>query len=373
MPRMQKFILKAFLAITSGLSTQTLAEDGVPFETAKAIGRRVAWTAPLPGGAVRYAKQLGDQLYVLDEQNFLTSLKLQSGRIMWSVQVTGENSTPDFIHAFEMRRGQGLAAKVTPMVLVGLGSEFLKFDGTNGAMTKRVSFDRLPDTNPTEVGKYMVFGTNRGVVQWYNPDLEVPWRAFDCGDAIACDVAAGGELLVAAARDGTVLCLQSANGALNWRKKLIGPATGPAVITANKVFLTSADGYIRCYNGHYDAPVVWERLLGGVPSGGPVVVEEDCYVAVPGKGLHAFVAVPPDEPGGVLSWVSEKADGQIIAHDGRTLLLHDAEDDVLRVVRRKDGRMAAEVPAGADRFLQTTGPLVAFVGKSGVVGLSKRN
>ena len=45
MPRMQKFILKAFLAITSGLSTQTLAEDGVPFETAKAIGRRVAWTA----------------------------------------------------------------------------------------------------------------------------------------------------------------------------------------------------------------------------------------------------------------------------------------------------------------------------------------
>ena len=44
MPRMRKFILKAFLAITSGLSTQTLAEDGVPFETAKAIGRRVAWT-----------------------------------------------------------------------------------------------------------------------------------------------------------------------------------------------------------------------------------------------------------------------------------------------------------------------------------------
>ena len=55
MPRMRKFILKAFLAITSGLSTQTLAEDGVPFETAKAIGRRVAWTAPLPGGEVRHA------------------------------------------------------------------------------------------------------------------------------------------------------------------------------------------------------------------------------------------------------------------------------------------------------------------------------
>lgn len=49
MPRMQKFILKACLAITSGLSTQTLAEDGVPFETAKAIGQRVAWTVPLPG------------------------------------------------------------------------------------------------------------------------------------------------------------------------------------------------------------------------------------------------------------------------------------------------------------------------------------
>ena len=92
-----------------------------------------------------------------------------------------------------------------------------------------------------------------------------------------------------------------------------------------------------------------------------------------GKGLHAFVAAPRDEPGGVLSWISAKADGQIVAHDGRTLLLHDAEDDVLRVVRRKDGRMTREVPAGADRFLQTTGPLVAFVGKSGVVGLSKRN
>ncbi|MEC7128566.1 MAG: hypothetical protein VXW42_00125, partial [Planctomycetota bacterium] len=211
---MQKFILKAFLAITSGLSTQTLAEDGVPFETAKAIGRRVAWTAPLPGGEVRHAEQFGNQLYVLDEQNFLSSLNLESGRIMWSVQVTGEESTPDFIHTFEMRRGQGLAAKVTPMVLVGLGSELLKFDGTNGAMTKRVSMDRLPDTNPIEVGKYMVFGTNRGVVQWYNPDLEVPWRAFDCGDAMACDVSAGGDLLVAAARDGGVLCLQSGNGAL---------------------------------------------------------------------------------------------------------------------------------------------------------------
>ena len=107
----------------------------------------------------------------------------------------------------------------------------------------------------------------------------------------------------------------------------------------------SADGYIRCYN-HFDSPA-WERLLEGVPAGGPVVAEEDCYVAVPGKGLHAFVAAPRDEPGGVLSWISAKADGQIIAHDGRTLLLHDAEDDVLRVVRRKDGRMTAEVPAGA--------------------------
>ena len=234
MPRMQKFILKACLAITSGLSTQTLAEDGVPFETAKAIGQRVAWTVPLPGGEVRHAEQLGNQLYVLDEQNFLSSLNLQSGRIMWSVQVTGAESTPDFIHTFEMRRGQGLAAKVTPMVLVGLGSELLKFDGTNGAMTKRVSMDRLPDTNPIEVGKYMVFGTNRGVVQWYNPDLEVPWRAFDCGDAMACDVSAGGDLLVAAARDGGVLCLQSGNGALIWRKKLLGPATGPAAIPATR-------------------------------------------------------------------------------------------------------------------------------------------
>ena len=268
MPRMQKFILKAFLAITSGLSTQTLAEDGVPFETAKAIGRRVAWTASLPGGEVRHAEQFGNQLYVLDEQNFLSSLNLESGRIMWSVQVTGEESTPDFIHTFEMRRGQGLAAKVTPMVLVGLGSELLKFDGTNGAMTKRVSMDRLPDTNPIEVGKYMVFGTNRGVVQWYNPDLEVPWRAFDCGDAMACDVSAGGDLLVAAARDGGVLCLQSGNGALVWRKKLLGPATGPAAIAGNKVYVSSADGYIRCYN-HFDSPVAWERLLEGSLLGAP--------------------------------------------------------------------------------------------------------
>ena len=163
MPRMQKFILKAFLAITSGLSTQTFAEDGVPFETAKAIGRRVAWTAPLPGGKVRHAEELGNQLYVLDEQNFLSSLNLQSGRVMWSVQVTGSESSPDFIHAFENRMGQGLAAKITPMVMVGLGSELLKFDGTNGAMVKRVSIDRLPDTDPIGVGKYMVFGTNRGV------------------------------------------------------------------------------------------------------------------------------------------------------------------------------------------------------------------
>ncbi len=201
MPRMHNFILKAILGITSGLSTHSMAEDGVPFETAKAIGRRVAWTAPLPGGEVRHSEQLGNHLYVLDKQNFLSSLNLDSGRIMWSVQVTGPDSSPDFIHTFEMRRGQGLAAKVTPMVLVGLGSELLKFDGSNGAMTKRVSMDRLPDTNPIEVGKYMVFGTNRGVVQWYNPDLEVPWRAFDCGDAMACDVSAGGDLLVAAARD----------------------------------------------------------------------------------------------------------------------------------------------------------------------------
>ena len=88
-------------------------------------------------GEVRHAEQFGNQLYVLDEQNFLSSLNLNSGRIMWSVQVTGAESTPNFIHTFEMRRGQGLAAKVTPMVLVGLGSELLKFDGTNGAMTKQ--------------------------------------------------------------------------------------------------------------------------------------------------------------------------------------------------------------------------------------------
>ena len=270
MPRMQKFILKAFLAITSGLSTQTLAEDGVPFETAKAIGRRVAWTAPLPGGEVRHAEQFGNQLYVLDEQNFLSSLNLESGRIMWSVQVTGEESTPDFIHTFEMRRGQGLAAKVTPMVLVGLGSELLKFDGTNGAMTKRVSMDRLPDSNPIEVGKYMVFGTNRGVVQWYNPDLEVPWRAFDCGDAMACDVSAGGDLLVAAARDGGVLCLQSGNGALVWRKNcwarpLVLPPSPGTKCSSPPPTATSGATTTSTHRSHGN--VCWKGfLLGGQSS-----------------------------------------------------------------------------------------------------------
>ena len=58
MPRIHNFTLKAILGITSGLSTHSMAEDGVPFETAKAIGRRVAWTAPLPGGEVRHSEQL---------------------------------------------------------------------------------------------------------------------------------------------------------------------------------------------------------------------------------------------------------------------------------------------------------------------------
>ena len=40
MPRMQKFILKAFLAITSGLSTQTLPKMGLRSKP-PAIGRRV--------------------------------------------------------------------------------------------------------------------------------------------------------------------------------------------------------------------------------------------------------------------------------------------------------------------------------------------
>lgn len=372
MPRIQDFIRIAILAITTGLSSTAVAGDTVPFETAKAIGRRVAWSAALPGGEVQHAEELGSQFFVLDAKNFLSSLDLKTGRIMWSVQVTGPESSPEFIHAFEMRRGQGLAAKVTPMVLVGLGSELLKFDGTNGAMTKRVNVDRLPDTNPITVGNYMVYGTNRGVVQWYNPDLEVPWRAFDCGDAMACDISANDNLLVAAARDGGVLCLQSGNGSLVWRKKLLGPATGPAAVSGNKVYLASADGYIRCYN-HFDSPVAWERLLEGVPAGGPVVIGKDCYISVPGKGLHAFAAAPRDEPGGVLKWISTSSEGQIIAHDDQTLLLHDAEAKVLRVVRRKDGRMSTKATAGANTFIQTSGPLVAFVGEAGVVGLAKRN
>ena len=70
------------------------------------------------------------------------------------------------------------------------------------------------------------------------------------------------------------------------------------------------------------------------------------------------------------SQIVQRAAGKLGLDTG-SIISFISEDDVLRVVRRKDGRMTTEVPAGADRFLQTTGPLVAFVGKSGVVGLSK--
>ena len=132
MPRMQKFILKACLAITSGLSTQTWPRMGFRSKRPKRLDD--GWHGPCPAARRRSSarRTIGEPTVCAGRAKFPPSLNLQSGRIMWSVQVTGAESTPDFIHTFEMRRGQGLAAKVTPMVLVGLGSELLKFDGTNG-------------------------------------------------------------------------------------------------------------------------------------------------------------------------------------------------------------------------------------------------
>ena len=66
MPRIQDFIRIAILAITTGLSSTAVAGDTVPFETAKAIGRRVAWSAALPGGQVQHAEEVGSQFFVLD-------------------------------------------------------------------------------------------------------------------------------------------------------------------------------------------------------------------------------------------------------------------------------------------------------------------
>ena len=316
MPRMQKFILKACLAITSGLSTQTLAEDGVPFETAKAIGQRVAWTVPLPGGEVRHAEQLGNQLYVLDEQNFLSSLNLQSGRIMWSVQVTGEESTPDFIHTFEMRRGQGLAAKVTPMVLVGLGSELLKFDGTNGAMTKRVSMDRLPDTNPIKLGSTWC---SVPTAVWSSGTTQtsrshgvlltavMPWRAMS-------------RLVVICwwPRPEMAGCFACNLGTGPWFRKnywgqplvrLPSPATRCTCPPPTAISGATTTSTHRSHGN-----VCWKGSLLGAPWSRKKTATSPSLARAPCVRRGAR-----DEPGGVLSWISAKADGQILAHDGRTL------------------------------------------------------
>ncbi len=333
---------------------------------ARTLGYRIAWQTTIASPVIRVDVFAGD-VYALDTGNRLTRVDRVTGSQVWTTTACDGNDkvwgvTPGLppFDALPWGQNDGDRLYVTTDPVI------FEIDHATGAVVGRQDLEKIPSTDVTRYGSYIIFGTRGGQIVWHQYLVGQEWRANQLrGPIVATPTMVGTQSIAVASQGGTVLLLDAKSAGRMWGDNVFDGVSSPLTAGGGFVFVAGEDQYLWAFNAR-DGRVAWRYFTESPLDTQPVHVVTTIDGAsrgvvlqwVESEGLVCLEADPGDTIEGKVIWRIADARGAAIGRIGEGVVLWDGDARVLRVVDAGLGAISRQIELPQVKDVQMVGDAI---------------
>lgn len=322
---------------------------------ARTLGYRIDWEADgvtVPGTALEWFRPSGDSVFTLDARNGIVRLRNDDGTRVWRSPVGGPID--------RLYGGQRVTGDGEDRLYVLAEGDFFVVDVGNGVLIDRQPLDRVANTAPVRLGRYMIYGTRAGQIVWHQFAVGHPWRLNQTEGAIKATPLIVNDDVLVVSTSGSIMMMDGRTAERLWSKRLLagiaaGPAAGEGPDGRGLVFVAGEDQYLWALD-RGTGTTVWKTFFESPLLSSPVLIGDRLFVQVPSEGLVCFEAFPADSVDGVRLWTSP-ATGDVIGQRGDRILVWDDASQTLTTLDAKRGGVVDRVSLPHVNRIKTSAPV----------------
>jgi outer membrane protein assembly factor BamB len=285
-------------------------------------GLEKVWATRLPLSKtekLQWLVTLGDHIYALSDQNYLSSLNKDKGNFVFRRSLAPARFSVIGLELYNDRLislvGNSLA-EMNPQSGVPLSTKPLDFGVTCPVARNSSNF-------------YVASVTRR--LRTYRAEDKVKlFEAAAENDSMITSVVADDNSVIFATDGGNVISITPDKPKRLWEFNAGAGVVGPIVRDADSLFVASKDTYVYRLDVKTGTPPVWKYQAGAILDKGPQVTSEVVYQPVASKGLTAI-----DGKSGTFMWQVDKGVDLLAEVDGRAYVIREPGELVVMDNRKR--------------------------------------
>lgn len=309
---------------------------------ANELNYRIAWQSSEGGLNPKVFTIDGDSIFVLDDRNVLTRLRIEDGQRVWRANVAAP---------IEEIMGVNMVGE---RVYVTAGGAMMVLDANNGAMVAKHDFTKIANTPAVRSDTFLIYGSRDGQVVWHAYDVGHLWRSYKVAHSMHVPPVHVNGILAVVGNDGTLMVLNAADATRLWSRKLLDPVVAKPTIGDGIVYVAGQDYHIWAYD-LATGRNIWRVMTDSPLDSSPVLVGDRVYQYVPGTGLMCLDAYAFDAPGGRVLWTSPDVTGSVVMERRGNLVTWDAKRKAISIIEPTRGSIVTDVTVPQVHQLLTGG------------------
>ena len=312
----------------------------VSTDSSSALDLQTIWQSTTAGSGtygIESVHRIGNELIVLDRNNVLTNLRLDSGDTIWKDGSLPRNETIFGIDLFTSK-GQDFYYITTDTDVFVIASE-------TGYIVNRQNMVRIPDTTVIRAGENLIFGTASGRIVWHNTRVGYELKANKLASGIVNGPIRVGKNVLAASVDGELMMMSARSGQRFWRKSLKVGIESPPTASSYAAYVADKGQRLTCLELE-SGQKLWQFFSPSPFVGGPITIGDRVFQFTESEGLSCFDALPLNSPQGRKLWSNEDIQGEVVTAIGNDILIWNAERKMLARIDsdRGDVRSSTTLP-----------------------------
>ena len=325
----------------------TMADQSrlVNTDSSSALDLRTIWQSTTAGSGtygIESIHRFGNELIVADRNNVVTSLRLDSGDMIWKDGSLPRKETIFGIDLFTTN-GQNFYYVTTDTDIFVIASE-------TGYIVNRQNMVRIPDTTVIRAGENLIFGTASGRIVWHNTKVGYELKANKLASGIVNGPIRVGKNLLAASVNGELMMMSARSGQRFWRKNLKVGIESPPSASNYAAYVADEGQRLTCLELE-SGQKLWQFFSPSPFVGGPITIGDRVFQFTESEGLNCFDALPLNAPQGRKLWSNEDIQGEIVTAIGNDILVWNAKRKMLARIDSDRGDLRSS----------TTLPMVSMV------------
>ncbi len=342
---------------------------GINLDSLRNSGYRIDWMNQSSLRDVRMPTIIGDSLYTVDADDYVTRYDFSSGEWIWSSPVGNNVFTLRSITEFKERDRVYVISDGACYVLERATGNYptnTEEQKTNHPNERQVLPLKWIANTPaiTTNQKTLTYGSTSGDAIWFDPSIGYDTHRYKIGSSVYTTPTfvegkrsmAGlmRRAIIASAKDGSVVAIDLNDIQKLWSLQYTSPVETPVEygtsskvfdgdsIERTSIFIAGTDQYLRAVDLH-TGKQRWNFLTAKTLTDSPVFINDRIYQQIPGDGLASFEAFPRLLSGKQV-WLADDVLGSVITTTKQgQLVTWDQKNGLLQVVDPRMGGVVSTV------------------------------